>query len=98
MYDISAILSSLQSLLGDPNPASSANPEAATLFEKQAKAIERNGTPEECTMYDRKVRECVEASWATHLPAPAPDPAEAAELERLGGDFAVPLIKETDED
>ena len=29
MYDISAILSSLQSLLCDPNPASPANPEAA---------------------------------------------------------------------
>ena len=98
MYDMSAILSSLQSLLGDPNPASPANPEAATLFEKQAKAIERNGTPEECSMYNRKVRECVEASWETHLPRLPPDPAEEAELERAGGDFAVPLIKETDDD
>ena len=34
MYDIHAILTSLQSLLNDPNPASPANPEAAKLYEK----------------------------------------------------------------
>ena len=63
MYDISAILSSLQSLLCDPNPASPANPEAAKLYEKNR--------PE----YERKVRECIEASWMTDL-APLPEGAE----------------------
>ena len=52
MYDISAILSSLQSLLNDPNPASPANPEAAKLFEKNK------------VEYEKRVRECIEASWA----------------------------------
>ena len=58
MYDISAILSSIQSLLCDPNPASPANPEAAKLYEKKR--------PE----YERKVLECIEGSWATDLPPP----------------------------
>ena len=98
MYDMSAILSSLQSLLCDPNPASPANPEAATLYEKQAKAIERGGSRAECTVYDKKVRECVEASWATHLPPLPPDAAEEAELERLGGDAALPVWVPDDDD
>lgn len=64
MYDISAVLSSIQSLLCDPNPASPANPEAAKLFEKNL--------PE----YERKVRECVEASWVSDLPMPPEDEDE----------------------
>ena len=87
LYDIAAVLSSLQSLLNEPNPASPANPEAAKLFEKN--------TPE----YERRVRECVEASWRTDLPPLPPDPEEEAKLEAMGGDFAVPLwIEDKDED
>lgn len=81
MYDISAILSSLSSLLCDPNPASPANPEAAKLFEKKREE------------YDRKVRECVEATWATDLPPLPPDPAEDAELEQMGGVMALPVLR-----
>ena len=57
MYDIHAILTSLQSLLNDPNPASPANPEAAKLYEKRR------------AEYEQRVRECIEQSWATDLPA-----------------------------
>ncbi|KAJ4455454.1 putative Ubiquitin-conjugating enzyme E2 2 [Paratrimastix pyriformis] len=51
IYDISAILTSIQSLLTDPNPNSPANSEAARLY-----AVNRRE-------YDRKVREVVERSW-----------------------------------
>lgn len=61
MYDMAAILSSLQSLLNDPNPASPANPEAAKLYEKRRDE------------YERRVKECIEASWATDLPPLPPD-------------------------
>lgn len=86
MYDMSAILASLQSLLNDPNPASPANPEAAKLFEKNR--------PE----YEKRVRECIEASWATDLPPLPPDPEEEAELERRGGDMAIPLFIQDDKE
>jgi hypothetical protein len=48
MYDVKAILISIQSLLTDPNPASPANAEAARLFSSNRRE------------YDRKVREFVE--------------------------------------
>ena len=35
IYDISAILTSIQSLLSDPNPASPANSEASRLFSEE---------------------------------------------------------------
>ncbi|KAH0789755.1 ubiquitin-conjugating enzyme E2 2 [Histomonas meleagridis] len=50
-YDISSILTSIQSLLTDPNPASPANAEAARLYNENR--------PE----YSRRVRQCVEDSW-----------------------------------
>ena len=51
IYDISAILTSIQSLLCDPNPNSPANSEAARLFS-------------ECRReYNKKVQEVVERSW-----------------------------------
>lgn len=50
-YDVSAILTSIQSLLTDPNPASAANAEAAKLY--------TDNLPE----YQRRVRQCVEDSW-----------------------------------
>ncbi|GMI26607.1 hypothetical protein TeGR_g12384, partial [Tetraparma gracilis] len=52
IYDISAILTSIQSLLCDPNPASPANSEASRLFSENRRE------------YNRRVREVVEASWA----------------------------------
>eukprot|EP01121_Diplochlamys_sp_Union-15-3_P018819 TRINITY_DN6935_c0_g1_i1.p1 TRINITY_DN6935_c0_g1~~TRINITY_DN6935_c0_g1_i1.p1 ORF type:complete len:175 (+),score=35.70 TRINITY_DN6935_c0_g1_i1:30-527(+) len=52
MYDIAAILTSVQSLLCDPNPSSPANMEAAKLFEEN--------TPE----YLKRVKESVEQSWS----------------------------------
>jgi ubiquitin-conjugating enzyme E2 A len=51
IYDISAILTSIQSLLCDPNPNSPANSEASTLYLTNKRE------------YNRRVRECVEASW-----------------------------------
>ena len=50
IYSVSSILTSVQSLLTDPNPASPANPEAARLFRENPKA------------YKQKVRQCVEHS------------------------------------
>jgi ubiquitin-conjugating enzyme E2 A len=51
IYDISAILTSIQSLLCDPNPNSPANSEAAGLFQTNKRE------------YDRRVRDIVEQSW-----------------------------------
>jgi len=52
IYDIAAILTSIQSLLTDPNPNSPANVEAAKLYQENRRE------------YDRKVMEFVEWSWA----------------------------------
>lgn len=51
IYDISAILTSIQSLLCDPNPSSPANSEAARLYQENRRE------------YERKVKEIVEESW-----------------------------------
>ncbi|KAG0343338.1 Ubiquitin-conjugating enzyme E2 2 [Podila humilis] len=50
-YDVAAILTSIQSLLHDPNPNSPANAEAANLYRENRKE------------YTRRVREIVETSW-----------------------------------
>mmetsp|Transcript_21752 Transcript_21752/g.49506 ORF Transcript_21752/g.49506 Transcript_21752/m.49506 type:complete len:176 (-) Transcript_21752:85-612(-) len=52
IYDISAILTSIQSLLTDPNPNSPANSEAARLWSDNRRE------------YNRRVSEIVEESWA----------------------------------
>lgn len=52
IYDIAAILTSIQSLLTDPNPNSPANVEAAKLYQENRRE------------YNRKVQEYVENSWA----------------------------------
>eukprot|EP00434_Breviolum_minutum_P027752 symbB.v1.2.024548.t1/scaffold2329.1/size82184/2 len=52
IYDISAILTSIQSLLTDPNPNSPANSEAAKLWSENRRE------------YNRRVTEIVEESWA----------------------------------
>mmetsp|Transcript_20282 Transcript_20282/g.39760 ORF Transcript_20282/g.39760 Transcript_20282/m.39760 type:complete len:219 (+) Transcript_20282:670-1326(+) len=51
IYDIAAILTSIQSLLCDPNPNSPANSEAASLFQSNKRE------------YNRRVRDIVEQSW-----------------------------------
>ena len=51
IYDISAILTSIQSLLSDPNPASPANAEASQLYDRDRRE------------YNKRVREIVEQSW-----------------------------------
>eukprot|EP01088_Endostelium_zonatum_P000551 TRINITY_DN1079_c0_g1_i1.p1 TRINITY_DN1079_c0_g1~~TRINITY_DN1079_c0_g1_i1.p1 ORF type:complete len:153 (+),score=29.85 TRINITY_DN1079_c0_g1_i1:111-569(+) len=51
IYDIAAILTSIQSLLSDPNPDSPANAEAARLFQENKRE------------YNKKVKEIVEQSW-----------------------------------
>ena len=51
IYDIGSILTSIQSLLCDPNPSSPANSEAAKLFNENRHE------------YNKRVKECVEDSW-----------------------------------
>lgn len=51
IYDVAAILTSIQSLLTDPNPNSPANSEAARLYTENRK------------LYERRVKEMVEVSW-----------------------------------
>lgn len=51
IYDVAALLASIQSLLCDPNPNSPANSEAARLFSENR------------TEYDKRVKKCVEDSW-----------------------------------
>ena len=53
IYDVSAILTSIQSLLNDPNPNSPANSEAARMFVENKKE------------YVNKVQAVVEESWAS---------------------------------
>ncbi|EFJ08360.1 ubiquitin-conjugating enzyme 1, E2-like protein [Selaginella moellendorffii] len=49
-HNVSTILTSIQSLLTDPNPASPANPEAAHMYQNDLQA------------YNRRVRQCVRKS------------------------------------
>lgn len=51
IYDIAAVLTSIQSLLSDPNPASPANAEASQLYERDRRE------------YNKRVRVVVEESW-----------------------------------
>ncbi|EAK90161.1 ubiquitin-conjugating enzyme, partial [Cryptosporidium parvum Iowa II] len=53
LIDIASVLTSIQSLLSDPNPNSPANTIASEMYVK-----ERN-------KYNSKVLECVEESWST---------------------------------
>ncbi|SCV01043.1 LAMI_0G08988g1_1 [Lachancea mirantina] len=54
-YDVASILTSIQSLFNDPNPASPANVEAATLFKDHK------------SQYIKRVKETVEKSWEDDL-------------------------------
>ena len=51
IYNVAAILTSIQSLLSDPNPASPANSEASRIYTENRRE------------YDKRVRAVVEASW-----------------------------------
>jgi len=51
IYDVAAILTSIQSLLTDPNPNSPANVEAAKLYQENRRE------------YDKKVESMVQLSW-----------------------------------
>jgi len=51
-YDVSAILTSIQSLLSDPNVHSPANSVAATLYKENRRE------------YEKRVKSCVEQSWS----------------------------------
>lgn len=53
IYDISAVLTSIQSLLCDPNPNSPANSEAARLFQENRRE------------YNKRVQQVVEESWSS---------------------------------
>lgn len=53
IYDVQAILTSIQSLLCDPNPNSPANNEAARMYLENRRE------------YSRRVREVVENSWTS---------------------------------
>ena len=68
-YDVAAILTSIQSLLHDPNPNSPANAEAAQLYRENMKE------------YVRRVRATVEESWLDPEEHDKME-AEAAEPER----------------
>ena len=50
-YDVSAILTSIQSLLNDPNPNSPANSMAAQLYKENR------------SEYEKRVKACVQQSW-----------------------------------
>jgi ubiquitin-protein ligase len=50
-YDVCAILTSIQSLLDEPNPNSPANSVAAQLYTENRRE------------YEKRVRDCVESSW-----------------------------------
>ncbi|VWU48327.1 ubiquitin-conjugating enzyme, putative [Hepatocystis sp. ex Piliocolobus tephrosceles] len=51
IYDITSLLTSIQSLLNDPNTSSPANPEAARIFTS------------DMHLYNKRVLMCVEDSW-----------------------------------
>lgn len=55
MIDIPALLTSIRSLLDDPNPDSPANQEAAKLYVTNK------------AEYERRVNDIVEMSWKTNL-------------------------------
>eukprot|EP01066_Platyproteum_vivax_P000960 Platyproteum_vivax@DN11078_c0_g1_i1.p1 len=69
-YDVAAILLSVRSLLCDPNPASPANHQAASLFCNDYEA------------YRKKVLQCVEESWTTGVDTPPPYDPKAARLAK----------------
>jgi hypothetical protein len=73
IYDVAAILTSIQSLLTDPNPNSPANVEAAKLYVENRRE------------YDRKVAEAIEATWKLEAAEDGED-GEDEDLDGAGGE------------
>ena len=67
IYDVAAVLTSIQSLLSDPNPASPANSEAAKLFADNKEE------------YQLRVQKVVEESWDDDDPGKPTGQAKAEE-------------------
>ncbi|KRZ70286.1 Ubiquitin-conjugating enzyme E2 1 [Trichinella papuae] len=63
-YDVAAILTSLQSLLDEPNPNSPANSVAAQLYQENRKE------------YNKRVQQVVELSWMNFPDDEAPENSE----------------------
>jgi len=82
IYDISAILTSIQSLLSDPNPNSPANQEAAQLFVENRRE------------YNRRVQLSVEESWSDAEDEDEDEDEEEEEEEGEGGSAAASQKKE----
>ena len=74
IYDVAAVLTSIQSLLCDPNPASPANAEAARLYADDRRE------------YNRRVRACVDASILEEAAEGDDDDDEEEEGEEEEGD------------
>jgi ubiquitin-conjugating enzyme E2 A len=68
-YDVAALLTSIQSLLPDPNPSSSANGHASSLFCSNPSA------------FNLRVKETVEASWKYKVPGSKASSDEDSEPE-----------------
>jgi ubiquitin-conjugating enzyme E2 A len=68
-YDVAAILTSIQSLLHDPNPNSPANAEAAQLYRENMKE------------YVRRVKATVEESWLDPEEKMAMEADQSVEME-----------------
>lgn len=68
-YDVAALLTSIQSLLPDPNPSSAANGQAASLFNSNKPA------------YEAQVRKTVESSWKYEVPGSKQSSPSASESE-----------------
>lgn len=69
-----AILTSIQSLLSDPNPASPANSEASRLYGEHRRE------------YDRRVREVVEQSWSDEPDEGPPDEDDEDDSDAMNDD------------
>eukprot|EP01053_Blabericola_migrator_P003547 Blabericola_migrator_1__3546@NODE_2052_length_3356_cov_89_705990_g1302_i0_p3_GENE_NODE_2052_length_3356_cov_89_705990_g1302_i0NODE_2052_length_3356_cov_89_705990_g1302_i0_p3_ORF_typecomplete_len176_score32_84UQ_con/PF00179_26/6_8e55ProkE2_B/PF14461_6/1_4e07RWD/PF05773_22/0_023_NODE_2052_length_3356_cov_89_705990_g1302_i027623289 len=61
IYDVCGILTSIRSLLTDPNPSSPANSEAARLYVENRRE------------YNRRVQHCVEDSLSENSTKPSPE-------------------------
>lgn len=83
IYDIAAILTSIQSLLSDPNPASPANAEASQLFERDRRE------------YNRRVKIVVEESWLDDANADETDGALKDGGNVEGGDVSATVFAST---
>ena len=72
IYDVAAVLTSIQSLLSDPNPASPANAEASQMYENDRRE------------YNERVLEVVENSWMEDPDDVGDDGGEEASEELVG--------------